>query len=100
MDLKEDAHLLEFARQTAADEGGSESVRGQALLLTAKLGGRMTSDGLFACLENPSRSPSGLCHARDCRAGVQAVSRCHQAVIGVSLSAATERTLPVDGAGR
>jgi len=54
MDLKEDAHLLEFARQTAADEGWSESVRGQALLLTAKLGGRDDLDGLFACLENPS----------------------------------------------
>jgi hypothetical protein len=54
MSLKEDADLLAFARQTAADEGWSEAVRGQALLLTAKLGGADDLDGLYAYLESPS----------------------------------------------
>jgi hypothetical protein len=31
MGRKEDADLLEFARQTAADQGWSDAVRGQAL---------------------------------------------------------------------
>jgi hypothetical protein len=54
MGLKEDADLLAFARQTAADDGWSEAVRGQALQLTAKLGGRDDLDGLYAYLESPS----------------------------------------------
>jgi hypothetical protein len=54
MGLKEDADLLAFARQTAADDGWSEAVRGQALLLTAKLGGKDDLDGLYAYLESPS----------------------------------------------
>jgi hypothetical protein len=54
MGLKEDADLLAFARQTAADQGWSEAVRGQALQLTAKLGGKDDLDGLFAYLESPS----------------------------------------------
>jgi hypothetical protein len=54
MGLKEDADLLAFARQTAADEGWSEAVRGQALQLTAKLGGKDDLDALFAYLESPS----------------------------------------------
>jgi hypothetical protein len=54
MGLKEDADLLAFARQTAADEGWSEAVRGQALLLTAKLGGKEDLDLLYAYLESPS----------------------------------------------
>jgi hypothetical protein len=52
--LTEDAELLAFARQTAADEGWSEAVRGQALELTAKLGGKDDLDGLFGYLESPS----------------------------------------------
>jgi hypothetical protein len=54
MDLKEDADLLAFARQTAADDGWSEVVRGQALQLTAKLGGEDDLDGLYAYLQSPS----------------------------------------------
>ncbi len=54
MSLKEDADLLAFARRTAADEGWSEAVRGQALQLTAKLGGKDDLDGLYAYLESPS----------------------------------------------
>ncbi len=54
MDLKEDADLRAFARQTAADAGWSETVRGQALLLTAKLGGKDDLEGLYAYLESPS----------------------------------------------
>jgi hypothetical protein len=54
MGLKEDADLLAFARQTAADDGWSEAVRGQALLLTAQLGGKDDLDGLYAYLESPS----------------------------------------------
>jgi hypothetical protein len=46
--LTEDADLLAFARQTAADDGWSDAVRGQALQLTAKLGGKDDLDGLFA----------------------------------------------------
>ena len=52
--LTEDADLLAFARQTAADDGWSDSVRGQALQLTAKLGGKDDLDGLFAYLQSPS----------------------------------------------
>lgn len=52
--LTEDADLLAFARQTAADDGWSDAVRGQALQLTAKLGGKDDLDGLFAYLQSPS----------------------------------------------
>jgi len=54
MGLKEDADLLAFARKTAADDGWSEAVRGQALELIAKLGGKEDLDGLYAYLESPS----------------------------------------------
>jgi hypothetical protein len=54
MSLKEDADLLAFARQTAADAAWSDAVRGQALLLIAKLGGKDDLDGLFAYVESPS----------------------------------------------
>jgi hypothetical protein len=54
MGLKEDADLLAFARQTAADDRWSEAVRGQALQLTAKLGGKDDLDALFAYLGSPS----------------------------------------------
>jgi hypothetical protein len=54
MDLKQDAELLSFARQCAADPAWSDAVRGQALLLVAKLGGKDDLDGLFAHLEDPS----------------------------------------------
>ncbi len=52
--LKEDADLLAFARRTAADAAWSDAVRGQALLLIAKLGGKDDLDGLSAYLESPS----------------------------------------------
>jgi hypothetical protein len=54
MSLTEDADLLAFAHQTAADEQWSEAVRGQALQLTAKLGGKDDLDGLYAYLEGPN----------------------------------------------
>jgi hypothetical protein len=54
MDLKQDADLLGFARRTAADTAWSDAVRGQALLLIAKLGGKDDLDGLYAYLESPS----------------------------------------------
>jgi hypothetical protein len=54
MDLKQEAELLLFARQCAADPAWSDPVRGQALLLVAKLGGKDDLDGLFARLGDPS----------------------------------------------
>jgi hypothetical protein len=54
MGLKEDADLLAFARRTAADAAWSDAVRGQALLLVAKLGGKDDLDGLYAYLDSPS----------------------------------------------
>jgi hypothetical protein len=54
MRLKQDADLLLFARQSAADPAWSDAVRGQALLLVAKLGGKDDLDGLYSYLENPS----------------------------------------------
>jgi hypothetical protein len=64
MGLREDADLLAFAHQTAADEEWSEAVRGQALQPTAKLGGKDDLDGLYAYLE----SPNALIQARALRA--------------------------------
>jgi HEAT repeat protein len=55
MGLKQDADLLAFARQTAADATWSDAVRGQALLLIAKVGTKDDLDGLYAYLESPSR---------------------------------------------
>ena len=52
--LKVDGDLLAFARQTAGDDGWSEAVRGQALELIAKLGGKEDLDGLYTYLESPS----------------------------------------------
>jgi hypothetical protein len=54
MDLRGDAELLAFARTTAADAGWSEAVRGQALLLVAKVGQKDDLDGLYGYLDNPS----------------------------------------------
>jgi len=54
MDLKQDADLLLFARQCAADPAWSDAVRGQALLLLAKLGSKDDLDALFAHLEDES----------------------------------------------
>ncbi len=54
MGFKQDADLLAFARQTAADAAWSDAVRGQALLLIAKLGGRDDLEGLYGYLDSPS----------------------------------------------
>jgi hypothetical protein len=54
MGLKQDADLLAFARYTAADASWSDAVRGQALLLVAKLGGKDDLDGLYGYLDSPS----------------------------------------------
>jgi hypothetical protein len=70
MGLKEDAELLAFARQTARDPAWSEAVRGQALLLTAKLGGKDDLDELLGYLESPS--PSIQARALEAIAALQA----------------------------
>jgi len=54
MGVTHDDELLAFARRTAADTTWSEAVRGQALLLLAKLGGKDDLDDLFAYLDDPS----------------------------------------------
>ena len=54
MGLKQDADILAFARQTAADDAWADPVRGQALLLIAKLGGKEDLDALYGYLESPS----------------------------------------------
>ncbi len=54
MNVKQDAGVLAFARATAADTGWSDGVRGEALLLIAKLGGKDDLAGLFAYLDSPS----------------------------------------------
>jgi hypothetical protein len=54
MNDRNDADLLAFARRTAADAGWSDAVRGQALLLIAKLGGKDDLDGLYRFLSLPS----------------------------------------------
>ncbi|MGD1149506.1 MAG: hypothetical protein ABR961_16340 [Thermoanaerobaculaceae bacterium] len=54
MNDKEDAVLLAFARRTAADIGWSDAVRGRALLLIGKLGGKDDLDGLYRFLAVPS----------------------------------------------
>jgi hypothetical protein len=54
MGLQQDPDLLAFARRTAVDAEWSDAVRGQALLLIAKLGGNDDLDGLYAYLESPS----------------------------------------------
>jgi hypothetical protein len=64
MGLKQDADLLSFARQTAADATWSDAVRGQALLLVAKLGGKDDLEGLYGYLD----SPSALLQARAAQA--------------------------------
>ncbi len=64
MNVKQDAGVLEFARATAADAAWSDGVRGEALLLVAKLGGKDDLPGLFAYLDNPS----ALLRARAMRA--------------------------------
>jgi HEAT repeat protein len=56
MGLKRDDELLAFARRTAGDASWSDPVRGQALLLIAKLGAKDDLDGLYAYLESPSPS--------------------------------------------
>lgn len=54
MGVPGDPDLLAFAQRTAGDVEWSEAVRGQALLLIAKLGGKDDLDGLYAYLESPS----------------------------------------------
>jgi len=54
MALKEDADLLAFAQKTAADGTWSDAVRGQALLLIAKLGAKDDLEGLYEYLDDPS----------------------------------------------
>jgi len=54
MDTRQDAALLAFAKQTAADAAWSDAVRGQALLLIAKLGSKDDVKGLYAYLDSGS----------------------------------------------
>jgi hypothetical protein len=53
MDVKQDPEILQVARRIAADARWPNAVRGQALLLIAKLGDRDNMDELFGYLENP-----------------------------------------------
>jgi hypothetical protein len=54
MPTKEDGELLTVARRIAADPAWSDPVRGQALLLVAKLGAKDDLDGLYAQLASTS----------------------------------------------
>jgi len=54
MKLKQDSDVLALARQTAADDAWPDAVRGQALLLIAKLGGQEDLDILYGYLDSPS----------------------------------------------
>ena len=54
MDVKQDSDLLAFARQTGADTAWSDAVRGHALLLIAKLGGKDDLDLLYGYLDSSS----------------------------------------------
>jgi hypothetical protein len=53
MDLKDDHAVLAVARRTAADDAWSDAVRGQALLLTAKVGDKDDLDEMYGYLDNP-----------------------------------------------
>ena len=54
MDRDQDRDLVAFARLTAADGSWSDAVRGQALLLVAKAGGKEDLDTLYGYLDSPS----------------------------------------------
>ncbi len=54
MGTKEDAEILAFARSACADPTWSDPVRGQALLLIAKLGDKADLDTLYGHLEDQS----------------------------------------------
>jgi hypothetical protein len=56
MDLKQDADLVSFAKSTAANPVYSDGVRGKALLLTAKLGGKGDFEELYKYLTNNSEA--------------------------------------------
>jgi hypothetical protein len=53
MDVKQDAEVLEIARRIAADDRWSTAIRGQALMLLAKLGDADNMNELFGYLDNP-----------------------------------------------
>ncbi len=52
MNISDDADILSFAKATAADGRYSNVVRGDALLLIAKMGTKDDLDGLFPYLQN------------------------------------------------
>jgi hypothetical protein len=54
MEIKEDSETLAFARGIAADEAYAGALRGQALLLIAKLGGPADLATLYPFLQNES----------------------------------------------
>jgi hypothetical protein len=56
MDLTEDRDLIALARTTAADGAWPDEVRGQALLLMAKVGGKDDLDALYDALDSASPS--------------------------------------------
>ncbi len=76
MDVKEDAELLRVARGIGADPGWSEAVRGQALLLIARLGGKDDLDALYGLLQ-PSSSPALQARAMQAIAELQAKLNAH-----------------------
>ena len=54
MNIKQEPELLLFAKKTADDATYADNVRGQALLLIAKLGGKDEINGLYSFMEDPS----------------------------------------------
>ena len=80
MDANQDHDLLAFARATAADDTWSDAVRGQALLLVAKAGGKEDLDTLYGYLDSPSPLHADESDAGDRRAGVEGVGRRPQRV--------------------
>jgi hypothetical protein len=78
MNLKQDPEVLALARQTAADDTWPDSVRGQALLLIAKLGSQDDLDILYGYLSNPS----GLLQAR----AMQAIASLQARLAGAASS--------------
>lgn len=54
MDPKQNADLVAFAQRTAADPTWSDAIRGQALLLIGRVGGKDDLEGLYTYLESSS----------------------------------------------
>ncbi len=60
MGMKEDAEILAFARSACADTTWPDPIRGQALLLIAKLGDKGDLDTLYSHLDDPALQARAL----------------------------------------